>query len=159
MALALFAELKALPSVAFNAMALPSTLLDWWVPSAIPLASTASLVEDFFCFSEPAGWWRTVSIVLTGLALFTSLQAVSSVALNVMALPSTLLDWWVPGDPFAAIFWSLVLSELESAGELSTMPVDLGGAPFSSAAFWSFRFSNWQTWQLLHCRASGLIQD
>ena len=28
LALALFAELKALPSVAFNAMALPSTLLD-----------------------------------------------------------------------------------------------------------------------------------
>jgi len=62
------------------------------VPSAIPLASTASSVEDFFCFFEPAGWWRTVSIVLMGLALFTELEAISSVALNVMTLPSTLLD-------------------------------------------------------------------
>ena len=41
----------------------------------------------------------------------------------------------MPSDPFAAIFRSLVLGDLEGAGELSTIPVDLGRAPFSSAAF------------------------
>jgi hypothetical protein len=50
--------------------------------SPIPLASTGSLVRDFFCFFE----------VLMALALFAELKALPSVAFNAMALPSTLLD-------------------------------------------------------------------